>query len=463
MARSLSQLVSKLDCSKLLVIANIVFFVSMVLWSGKIRSCIFPASDTLLNWGANLGALAVNGEYWRFVSSMFVHAGVLHLALNMYALWTFGPVVNSIYGTRSFLIIYFVSGLSGAMASIVWNPTQISAGASGALVGLAGAMLASLICGPSKEQGPARYSQPLVFFAVICASLLYGFFDPGIDNAAHIGGLAGGLLCGLVLQPGIFSESKVKKTLAFASFSSVMIVIFLLCIIMARSDKRSSSYRVAASAMAALKSSRFEEARSIFDTLLKTELNSSYFVGRAAALTGLKEYKQALTDCERALALNPKDLTAYLARARIFHEENKDAQAIKDLDTVIKLKPSHASAYNSRAWSYLALGDYSRGLKDAEEAVRLDPLLAEALDTKGMAYLCTKDMEKAANNFKLGLAINPNDAACNYHLELLYKLNRNLKTNAEGNTNTKSIDYRPEAWEQKLENKLLKEKQSIED
>ena len=82
----------------------------------------------------------------------------------------------------------------------MWNPAQTSAGASGALVGIAGAMLATMVRGGNAEPKGSRYSQPLIFFGVICASLLYGFFMPEIDNAAHIGGLAGGFIAGLALQ-----------------------------------------------------------------------------------------------------------------------------------------------------------------------------------------------------------------------------------------------------------------------
>ncbi|WP_268748268.1 rhomboid family intramembrane serine protease [Gracilibacillus boraciitolerans] len=129
------------------------------------------------------------GEWWRIITSMFLHIGVLHLALNMLALYFVGTLVERIYGNTRFLLIYFLAGIAGGIASFALNPS-IAAGASGALFGLFGALLFFGIKFPKvffKTMGTN------VIFVVIL-NIVFGFAVQQVDNAAHIGGLIGGFI-----------------------------------------------------------------------------------------------------------------------------------------------------------------------------------------------------------------------------------------------------------------------------
>lgn len=438
-----------LDCSKILVFCNMAVFLAMVVSKGSWRACIFPGGDTLLAWGANLGALVVHGQYWRLLSSIFLHAGVMHLALNMYALWTFGPMVSSIFGNKRFLLIYLLSGVAGSLAGIVWDPTLISAGASGALVGLAGAMLAVLITGHLENQ--KQNLHPGIFFAVVCASLSYGFFMQGIDNAAHIGGLIGGVFFGLVLQPGVLPQDRLGKASALVALSAVLVVVGGSCLAMTALDQRSKTYGLSQDAIKALSEKSYDKSLQLYDQLLRTDLNSAYFVGRAASYIGLKKFQRAVSDCDRALALNPKDLNAYLARARSYHDLGQEKKALKDLDYALQLLPKHAGAYNSRAWTELALGLYQPALKDIDQALALDNSRAEFFDTRGMAYVCLGKFDKAIADFEDGLKINPEEGACFYHLFLVYKAQGKEEMAAKAKVKAEEFHYKPEPWEIGLE------------
>ena len=150
---------------------------------------------TLIKFGANLDVLTKNGEYFRLITCAFVHIGIIHLIFNMYALYIIGPQVESFFGKFKYVGIYFISAISASILSLAFNENVISAGASGAIFGLLGALL---YFGYHYRiyLGNAIRSQ---IIPIIIINLLFGFTMTGIDNAAHIGGLIGGVLASMVL------------------------------------------------------------------------------------------------------------------------------------------------------------------------------------------------------------------------------------------------------------------------
>lgn len=151
--------------------------------------------ETLLKYGANNAYLTKSGEYYRLLSSMFIHIGLLHLLFNMYALYIVGPQVESFYGKFKYFLIYILSGVSGSILSITFSSNTVSAGASGAIFGLMGALLYFGFF-YRNYLGSVIKSQ---IVPIIILNLVIGFSTSGIDNAAHIGGLIGGILTSLAL------------------------------------------------------------------------------------------------------------------------------------------------------------------------------------------------------------------------------------------------------------------------
>lgn len=157
-----------------------------------------------LAWGANFGPATQDGEWWRLGTAMFLHFGALHLLLNMWALWDGGHFVERMFGHARFVAIYFLSGISGSLLSLVSHQgSAVSGGASGAIFGVYGALLIFLW----RER---RHLHPNEFrwlfwgatgFAAV--TIVLGLLIPGIDNAAHGGGLLAGLLGGLILARGL--------------------------------------------------------------------------------------------------------------------------------------------------------------------------------------------------------------------------------------------------------------------
>lgn len=150
---------------------------------------------TLINFGANYDLLTKEGEYYRLLTSMFLHIGILHLLCNMYSLYIIGKEVENLFGKWKFLIIYLLSGISGGILSLAFSHNTVSAGASGAIFGLLGALLYFGYYYRTYLGATIRSS----IIPVIIINLVIGFLSPGIDNAAHIGGLIAGVLTSMMV------------------------------------------------------------------------------------------------------------------------------------------------------------------------------------------------------------------------------------------------------------------------
>lgn len=147
--------------------------------------------------GAN-GPEVATGEYWRLVTSMFLHGGIVHLLLNGFALYQLGALFETWLGSTRLLITYFLTGIAGSVASVLWTNGP-SVGASGAIFGLLGALIAFLLRRREMlNPGAKGLLSQLVGWAAI--NVFFGFSVPGIDNAAHLGGCAAGFLLGLILR-----------------------------------------------------------------------------------------------------------------------------------------------------------------------------------------------------------------------------------------------------------------------
>ena len=140
------------------------------------------------------------GELYRLLSVTLVHANLIHLAFNMYALYLIGPLVEGIWGSATFGAFYLLTAAAASTASFIFSPAD-SVGASGAIFGLVGVLLAGTRIHNPVLDRRARGIVPQLG-SIVLINLVFGFIVPGIDNAAHLGGLAAGLWLGLFVPPG---------------------------------------------------------------------------------------------------------------------------------------------------------------------------------------------------------------------------------------------------------------------
>ncbi len=187
----------RLYVTQALVALNVVVFVFMVL-SGT--SPLSPDGETLIAWGANYGPRTLSGEWWRLLTSMFLHGGLLHLGMNMWALWNLGQLTERLLGNVGFLLMYTLSGLIGSLASVYWNPTVLSVGASGAIFGVVGALLAFLLPHGDSVPGAFLASLKRMGMTILGYAVVMGLLIPRIDNAAHAGGFLSGALFGFIMS-----------------------------------------------------------------------------------------------------------------------------------------------------------------------------------------------------------------------------------------------------------------------
>ena len=189
----------------LLLGLNIIAFLLMSLFGFLFR---LSQGEQLLLFGAKVNILVAYGQYWRLLTAMFLHIGIMHLFFNSYALYIYGPIVESLFGKAKFIVVYLVSGLTGSLLSYLFSPNN-AAGASGAIFGLMG----SLLYFRQRNKDIFRRVFGPGLFIIIAFNLFYGFVNVGIDNWGHIGGLIGGYLVGNAV--GLYKESilSVKKFL----------------------------------------------------------------------------------------------------------------------------------------------------------------------------------------------------------------------------------------------------------
>lgn len=187
-----------------IIAINVLVFILMAI-SG---AGIFTIDDTTvhINWGSNLTTLTLNGEWWRLLTSTFIHFGILHLAMNTYALYMAGVYLEPMLGKTKYITAYLCTGILSGVLSLWWHTDGVnSAGASGAIFGLYGVFLALLLTNLIPKQVRKGLLQSIGVFIVY--NLAFGM-KSGVDNAGHIGGLLSGLAIGVIYYLVLSKKTK---------------------------------------------------------------------------------------------------------------------------------------------------------------------------------------------------------------------------------------------------------------
>ena len=197
-----------------IVAVNVAVFVVMTVAGVSATS---PTVADLLKWGGNYGPRTLGGQPWRIVTAAFVHAGLLHIAMNMVALWSSGRVIERIFGGWRFAAMYLCAAIAGGVASVGMHPQTVSVGASGAVFGIYGALAAFLLREHGSIPVPVLRRLGRVAATFVIYNIVYGFSQPAIDNAAHVGGLCGGALAGAWLARPLVAGRPAAPARIFAA------------------------------------------------------------------------------------------------------------------------------------------------------------------------------------------------------------------------------------------------------
>jgi membrane associated rhomboid family serine protease len=184
----------------ILIYSNILVY--LIMFFAGLGFISFKGQD-LLHWGANFGPLTSDGEWWRLLTNIFLHGGLMHLLANMYGLLFVGIFLEPLLGRTKYLLAYLLTGILASCTSIWWYDATVSVGASGAIFGLYGIFLALLI---TKVFEPAFAKSFLISTSIFVGINLLMGLTGGIDNAAHIGGLLSGFIIGLLYRTTLKEE-----------------------------------------------------------------------------------------------------------------------------------------------------------------------------------------------------------------------------------------------------------------
>jgi len=310
-----------------LILVNIAVFLWEQVNGGSTNTA------TLVKLGAKVNELIYEGEWWRFITPMFLHIGLIHLALNSLALYYLGIAVEQIFGRLRFSVIYLFAGIAGVIASFLFN-SGLSAGASGAIYGCFGALL---YFGTSYPKLFFR-TMGINLFVVLGINLLFSFTGPGIDSAGHIGGLLGGFLAA-----GIVHFPKKRKLLLQFIFLIVSfgLVFGSLAYGFSSSVKGQDEMYNLIQAQNYIKQNQYDKA---YRLLKSYEQNAEHVSDKTYFLLSYVDIKKnnlpdAKKHLQKAIQLNPDFDEAYYNLALINLEQNDLTQAKQNAEKALKLKP----------------------------------------------------------------------------------------------------------------------------
>lgn len=221
-----------------LIATNLLVFLAMIVYGylqyGDLNGT--ENTDVLITFGAKFTPLIVAGEYWRLLTAMFLHIGLMHILFNLYSLYSLGTLAESYFGHTRFLVIYLLSGLFGSLASYALS-LSLSAGASGAIFGLAGAITVYFMI--YRENFGARGRAILQnMLVVIALNIFLGLSSTGIDNWGHLGGLLSGaaIAWGIlpryerpqIALPGVYPLALQHRTTTEIGWAMLWFVILVL-------------------------------------------------------------------------------------------------------------------------------------------------------------------------------------------------------------------------------------------
>ncbi len=344
--------------------------------------------EVLLNFGASYGPYIRRGEYWRLVMPMFLHIGLLHLLVNAYALFLLGRILEQVYGYGRFALIYVGAGIGGSFLSMMLS-NSVAAGASGAIFGIAGAMLVTGFL--RRECVPRRWGRAfgIGILPFIVLNLIFGFSIPGIDNWGHLGGLAGGMLmAALIPPPGIeWIPGAVQE-----EPSQAAVVVPLLVVVLAM-GAAVDNYRT---------------SRAV-ERLLDESLRL-----RAAG-----QRDRALERVQQALRLAPRDERPHEQLGAFYLDENRVDDAIREYEETCRLSPASPRAQLGLALAYRRKGDLEKARQIFEALLGKSPRTAEGQRVLADLYAEQKQYPEAIGHYQDALRLNPNDAIAHNNLAWL--------------------------------------------
>lgn len=370
-----------------LIAVNVLVFILMAVRGVSMWE---PTGEQLVRWGAGFGPYSLGSQPWRLFTAMFIHIGILHIVFNMVCLWSLGLVAELIFGWRKYLAIYLLSGLAGSVASAGLHPMIVAAGASAAIFGVAGAMVAVVYLRdlPALVSARGRLGR-LGIVGFVMYNLVWGFARTGIDNAAHVGGLAVGFLIALTI-PVAGSQQGPAATRR----SSLVLLTGLVLI--------SGAYLGARRMHATSIEPSHVQENQLWDSIAAT-------AGRSVRPVTQRRPEDVVRDAQAALQGHPDDTTSLAALGSAFYELKQWPQSVDAFTRYTRIDSTSAAVWANLGDAYLNWGHAAGAVPPLARATALAPDDASFQYLLGRAYLESKQYALAVGAFDAALKLAPGD------------------------------------------------------
>jgi rhomboid protease GluP len=336
-----------------------------------------PTSRQLIQWGANFGPYTLGGQEWRLLSCTFLHIGLMHIFFNMWCLWDLGSMCEDLFGHATFAAVYLISGVGASLASVWWRPVGVSAGASGAIFGIVGALIASHYLG--EFSAPlfavrARLRSVLVFAGY---ALIFGAMSGRTDNAAHVGGLVTCLILGALIARAAPNRDPVRR------------VGVILC-----------------------------AAALVFGAGAWLHRSRSYLIHAQRGQQLLEENKvdRAVVELQTAVHQHPGYLPAHFSLAHAYFNQKRFDLAEAELKRILQLRPGHGGAQYELGMVYLNQQRIPEAKDRFTALVGADKDDGYAHLGLGMTLAAEQNYQAAIDEYKLAAELEPDLESVFYRL-----------------------------------------------
>jgi rhomboid protease GluP len=303
-------------------------------------------TEVLVRMGAKVTPLIAAGEYWRLFTSMFLHIGFLHVMLNGYALVIIGTELERFLGWHRFLAIYLLSGLAGSLASYAFSP-NLSAGASGAIFGIIGALAAFFVLHRNQLGSWGQRRLANIAFLIVL-NIILGLTQPRIDNLAHVGGLVAGFGLGWALAPRYAVDPAQFRLIDRNRFARYWPALVLAVVILA--------------------------AGTALANYMQRDSLQSYLL-RVDQAVEREDWNEVVVQVDQALAQDSSlaDVYLYFQLGLAHNYLGEPEQAAQAYEAALELEANDTAVRWNLALTYLALGRYAEARSQFETYQQLFP------------------------------------------------------------------------------------------
>ena len=382
-----------ISITHLLVGINAAVFVGMALAGVSLTQ---PTNQELVHWGANFGPLTLGGQWWRLLTSCFLHIGIIHIGFNMWCLWDLGALAEMLYGPWTFAAVYLISGVAGMVASVGWRFGGISAGASGAIFGLAGALAMSFYLGEFSLPRNAIMGQFRSLILFVGYNLLFGAVAGHIDNAAHIGGLVTGGILGALIARAAPDRGLWPRRLAIMATALGVVVAATFAL------QRAHAYMVHLQRGSELLQQK-KPAEAVREFQSSIQLKPNYLPSHfalAQAYWSQQQWPNAEAELQRVIDLDPRIEEAYYNLAMAYQNEGRSDQARAVADKLLQRNPRSAQGHRALANADFDEKNYGAALKEYQLAAELSPQEEGLFFDLGQCYAKVGDYGSAISAYQ---------------------------------------------------------------